>query len=501
MRLAKKLGVETFLQLAVLILVISIFLKGIIDVDTGWDTWVYHLPFAARIWRIVPPELYLFEDHEEFRFAGFPLLAQFLQGFFWFITGRLQAANLVGFFSLALYLFFLKLYFKVPLYLSAIALLAIPLVQIHATSCYVDLPANIGMSILVLMTYFLYKQKDFPTKWDLLVIVLAAAGASNIKPQLQPLVFLILCFLGLRIAWLGWRQADAPKQWLLKAIPITLVASLIIFATPIKNVVIYGNPFYPVRIEIVGKVLNHKLGLYSDSPDYLKNVSPSQRWLYSIVEINSPEWSVDQYSLDESQNRMGGFFGVYVVFNLILFGYIAFRDWLRSRGMKEINYFRETIVAVIVVAIMTTVAANFPQSHELRYYMYWMISLVSLNLALITRRVRETPRLWRDRSFPNSKLFNSYTVGVVYLFFLAVVIAKTEFFYIKPNFYTLEQHIQNYTDSNVIAAIKPGDEVCLVGKQPHTFLYASKFHPYLNYTYSIKSAGEPNLCAGREKIL
>ncbi|MBE9167812.1 hypothetical protein IQ238_09870 [Pleurocapsales cyanobacterium LEGE 06147] len=487
----KRFGITTLLSLFALVVTTSVFFKAIIDVDLMWDTWVYHLPFAVRIWRIIPPELYLFESVHEHRFDGFTLLAEFLQGFFWFVTGHLQAANLVCFFSLILYIVFLKVYFQVPLYLSAIALLAIPLVLTHSTTCYVDLPGNIGISILILMIYLLYKQNNFPTKWDLGVIFLAAASASNIKLQLEPIVFLILCFIGIRIVWLRWRQTKADKtQWLLKTIPIALVASLLIFATPIKNIALYGNPFYPVKFEIAGRVLNHKLGLYSQSPDYLKEAPRAQRWLYSILEINSPNWTVDQFSLDKSKNRMGGFFGAYVVFNLILFGYITWRD-LGSAEPRS-DRCRETTVAFIVLVTMSAVAANFPQSHELRYFMYWMISLVSLNLCLLSHDNQVS-------SFSLQLLKPKYS-GLAYAFFLAIVLVKIGDVYAKPTSYTLDKHLQAIVQPKVLSKINPNEEVCIVGKQPYTFAYASPFHTQLGYSYSVKASGSADNCEGRRVV-
>jgi hypothetical protein len=476
--LKPKFGITSLLGLFALVVTTSVLFKAIIDVDLMWDTWVYHLPFAARIWRIIPPELYLFENVHEHRFDGFPLLGEFLQGFFWLITGHLQAANLVGFFSLILYLIFLKIYFKVPFYLSAIALFAIPLVLTHSTTCYVDLPGNIGISILILMTYLLYKQKKFPTKRDLIIIFIAAASASNIKLQLEPIVFFILCFIAIRIVWVFWRQNKVNKtKWLLKTIPIALVASLIIFATPIKNVAIYGNPFYPVKFEIAGRILNHELGLYSQSPNYLQEASNAQRWLHSILEINSANWTVDQFSLDKSKNRMGGFFGAYVVFNLILFSCIT----LQKRC-------RETNVAFIVLVIMSVVAANFPQSHELRYFMYWMISLVSLNLCLVSQYTSGLKWLQPQYS------------GLVYAFFLAIVLVKIGDVYAQPTFYTLDRHLQAVVQSKVLSQINPSEEVCVVGKQPYTFGYASPFHSQLGYSYSVKASGSVDNCEGRRVV-
>ena len=487
----KNFGIETFLQLVALVVIISIFLKSIIDIDTNYDTWWYHLPFAARMWGIIPQELYLFDNSIEYRFDGVPLLGEFLQGFFWFITQRVQAANLVCFFSLIIYLYFLKAYFQISLYLSAIALLAIPAVLTHVTTCFVDLPGNIAVSMLVMMTYLLYQRRQLPTKLDLLVIFLAAVSAENIKPHLQPLTFLILCFIGLRIIWLYFTQAKAPKKWLLKAIPIALVASVLIFATPIKNIALYGNPFYPIKVEVAGIVLNHKI-----VPGGYKRGSRPQKWLYSILEINTPPWwSTDQWNGGNQKymDRGGGFFGAYVVFNLLLLVFLFLHELLQSRCLPEANRSREATIAVIFVVIMSVVPANFPQGHELRYFMYWMISLVSINLYLVSHY---------ERSPNKFRWLRSKYIGLVYAVFLAIVLSKIGSFYAKPVFYSLDKHIQASVNPEILSQINPGDEVCIIGKHGLThrlFQYASKFHPELNYSYSVKGALNPKECAEREK--
>ena len=489
---------EIVLNLIAIAVTISIFLKALIDVDIYHDTWGYHLPFAARIWNIVPAEQYI---NMEERFAGFPLFAEFLQGFFWFITNHLQAANLVGFFSIVLYAFFLRSYFRVPLFLSTFSFLAIPLVLTHATSCYVDLPGNIALAISIVMTYVIYKEQKFPSAKNLIVIVLAAAAASNTKPQLEPLVFVVLFFVALRILWLHFRSTPqatsrSHSKWLLKASAIALLCSLLIFATPIKNIALFGNPFYPVRIEIAGKVLNHALPLYNDAPGYLADAPRPQRWLYSILDIKAAPWSLDQWSEDPDRNRMGGFFGAYVVFQVLLLGYLI-----------VLNRDRESIMAAIVIGVMTVVAANFPQSHELRYFMYWMLVLVATNLYLVIhgRSSQKTPTL-----------INSRNLGLVTLLFLAIVVTQTNFIYIKPNsdlqrssnwvflipnFYGLDQFKQQTVEPQIMAQIEPNDKVCLVKKYPYAFVYTPWFHPELGYTYSSRPEGAADVCEPGRKII
>ena len=115
--------IEIILSAIALAVALAIFLKAFIDVDTNYDAGWYQLPFAARIWGIVPAESFLSEDSIEYRYQGFPLLANFFQGLLWKLTGRIQAANLAGYLSLIGYFFFLRSFFRVPLYLSIIAIL------------------------------------------------------------------------------------------------------------------------------------------------------------------------------------------------------------------------------------------------------------------------------------------------------------------------------------------------------------------------------------------
>src|SRR5664279_1626941 len=98
------------LVVAASLLSLSILLKAVFDFDTQWDSLWYHLPFAARLWGTVSESSVRFSPLLENRYAGFPLLAEYLQGLAWYVTGRPESANLVAFLSLAVYLLFLKWY-------------------------------------------------------------------------------------------------------------------------------------------------------------------------------------------------------------------------------------------------------------------------------------------------------------------------------------------------------------------------------------------------------
>src|SRR5206468_4227574 len=117
-----------------LVLLILLGRKALVDVDLhNYDSLAYHLPFAARFWNIAPREKFLFLDRIESMYQGFPLLGEILQGLLWRFFHHIQAANLVALCALVLYCCFAQVFLRIPWYLMFLALLAVPLVQIHAT--------------------------------------------------------------------------------------------------------------------------------------------------------------------------------------------------------------------------------------------------------------------------------------------------------------------------------------------------------------------------------
>ncbi|MDJ0595505.1 MAG: hypothetical protein QNJ72_36885 [Pleurocapsa sp. MO_226.B13] len=496
----RELGIEIILSTIAIVLITSIFLKAILDVDNNYDPGWYHLPFAARIWGILPREMFIGDEKWfEPRFDGFPLLAHFLQGFFWKITGRIQSTNLVSFLAILGYFFFLRSYFQVPLYLSAIALFSIPLVLSHASTSFVDLLGNVGTSILVMMTYSFYKKKQLPQTKELLIAFFGAAIAANTKTQLQPLVFVILIVLGIRLVWL-YRKPIRSAPQLFKGLFLALLASTIIFATPVKNTVLYGNPLYPIKIEVAGIVLNHKL-----SPEAYEEGNRQLNWIKSVLEINAPQfWTPDQWSSDVERNRRGGFFGAYVVFNLLLLVGLTIRELILNQSLPSHNRRREAKVALATAIAMSLVPLNFPQSHELRYFMYWMICLVSLNLYLVS--------LPKNRQLLGRWLQPKY-LGLVCTVFLTIVLVKIGNLYARPSLITLDKQVTFGVKTAFLAQIQPNEQVCLLSRHigedvqtapiaalKYAFMYSSYFHPEIDFDYSIQAALNPEACGDRTII-
>ena len=441
------------------------FLKAILDVSTTWDVWYYHLPFAARIWGIVPDDVYALSAQNQHRYDGFPLLAELLQGLLWVVLRRPEAANLLAFGSLAAYVVFLKRAFRVPLRMAVLALMAVPLVQMHASACYIDLPANVAASILVMEAYRLHARGGPASLRATIGICAAAAVAANMRFQLTPLVLVVLVFVVAREV----RSVDRRRA--ARILAVACVALPIVFAAPIKNVVRHHNPIYPMKMELAGQTLPYAEDAYSDAPPYLENAPQAQRWVYSLLEArirpmtDTSRWTLDQWMPPSTGgNRMGGAFGAYVILNLGVLGWLAYKD--RSRQAR---------VAMAMFALLTAMTAVMPQSHELRYYLYWMMVLVSLNLVLVGRRPAGEARAF----------------GIACASALLLVLAVTRAWYVYPSRYSFTTLVQNKVNPSLVGQIRDGEHVCFYA-QPWTFLYASTFHA--NRTYVVREGESASEC-------
>ena len=104
-------------------------------------------------------------------------------------------------------------------------------------------------------------------------------------------------------------------------------------------------------------------------------------------------------------------------------------------------------------------------------------------------------------------------MGLVYAVFLTIVVVKTDAFYLKPSFITLDKYVSLGVKSEFIEQIKPNQQVCLLSRHigediqiapiaalKYAFIYSSYFHPELDYDYSIQAAFNPESCGDRTMI-
>lgn len=468
----------TLRALAVAVLA-SMLVTALHDASQAWDVAYYHLPFAGRIVGLLPANEYLFHPANEARVHGYALLGELLQGVLWRATGRPESANLVAFACVPLAAWFLARRMGVEWHLTVLSLLAIPLVHTHATSAYVDLPGNAAASVLVLLVLDAYAKERAVNYGTLLLALLAAAIAANVKPMLHPVVLLSLGALGVRIVQIAPRMPGSRAA--VRMLVVLAIALPVVFATPLKNAALHGNPYYPVKLTFLGYELPGPEDPYSSSPAWLEGAPRPMRFACSLLEIGARplgdprRWTVDQWMpSDAAGYRMGGFFHAYVIAHLAL---LAWRVW-RERS-------RTVVVAALGFAALTCVTSLLPQSHELRYYMSWMIVLVAINLWLASR--------------PDARATGGGALGLGLLATLAlfVVVVSTRGAYALPLGSTFAELVREKVDARAVAGILEGERVC-VRREPFDVLWAPVFHRPRRY--AVQEAEDETDCRGLRSV-
>lgn len=378
------------------------------DASRAWDVWSYHVPFAGRLGGVLPPSVYAFHPANQARFDGYPLLGELLQGLVWRVTGRVEATNLLAFASVPIFAWVMRARHGVAWPLTVIGALAIPLVHVHATSSYVDLPANVAATVLVMEAIAVHATREPVSRASLLVAGVAAAFAVNAKFQLHPFVLAA----GVAFAWRAVPSVLARRDP--REIAAIVCALPLVFFRPLENLVLHHNPYYPVRLEAFGVVLPGPETPYGAAPTWLRDWPRPARFVASLLEIglrpmsSTRRWTVDQWMPDGADGaRMGGFFHAYVV---ALLAMLALR--------AALDQSRRTRVMLVGFGLLTALASIVPQSHELRYYLVWMLALVAVNLVL----ARHGGPAW----------LGPRAVGVVSFAALAVVLAVTRGGYAYP---------------------------------------------------------------------
>jgi hypothetical protein len=175
--------------------------------------------------------------------------------------------------------------------------------------------------------------------------------------------------------------------------------------------------------------------------------------------------------IDEGRDwrRDGGYNGLYVLSQLVLF------IWLVRKQPERVK--KSSIAGLILLSLLAGCA---PRSKELRYYMFWMIWLVSMNLCL----------LWHTDIAPR---YREYAKGWLLLMFV-IVLGVTGGQYLWPQqrsqaelFKAIQQQVHAYTyvpghfHSKWVKLAQARGKICVVRQQPFTFFYTSYFHMGASY--------------------
>lgn len=471
LRLANVFAAATFALIVV---------RAVLTVDPYWDTLAYHWPFAARAAGICDRNCFLMSPGLEARYDGFPLLLHLLQGFLWRVTGTPGLADLINIGMLAGLCVYLRRRFAVPLAWSWLAFLAIPEVQIQLTSSYIDLPLNAAVTLALMVILRMLVEPTADQRADIAIALVALGIAAESKFQMVPIALLAWAV----IVVLAARNTSNVKlkHRSVTFIALSLVGAIVLLPKLVLNTVTFGNPFYPIAIAL-GPIRvpgpESMMQSTSISDAWIRWPGPI-RWLASVLEFDAFRgrplpWTLGQGDVLQSSPsfRMGGYFGGYVL------GSISLVVW----AARSTSAARWPVVLIVLISIL---CACLPLSHELRYYMFWMLTLVAVSLALVYAPLFTHPEQEYQRKFSH---------GLVAIA-VASVFLMTGGAYLRPWGPTLPELL--HQTKATIAQLPDGVTLCVLNGDRWAFLYSSVLHPPHKYQTRVLGADEADpQCAVR----
>ena len=357
-----------------------------------WDSWAYHLPFSAWLWDIGDARrTFILGEQLSARYAGFPLFAEFLQGALWKASGSMAASTLVNSASLCALVAAAGIVIRGSLPIMAFGSLSIPLVAFHSTSNYIDLFVAVMICLQVLAAWQLERRArqahPAPMRRTLGgwsgIFILAAAAAGNSKFQALVVSMAVSSFLAL---YLISNRAQLVRGVLPRLVLVLALASVLSLATAARNTVAFGNPFYPVRISLpaLGVTLPGTEVEYVSHPNYAESLGAMSRPIYWVLSVTEIDWQVRQvpatYNIDANAGdqarrfgpgRTGGTWGPFIACCCSLLLWLSMLAFRRNPAG-----FQAGVFILLLFIFLTVLTAFMPQSHEIRYYLYWPILLL-----------------------------------------------------------------------------------------------------------------------------
>jgi hypothetical protein len=463
-----------FLSLSCLLLlgvVVLSFTRPLIP----WDSWAYHFPFSAQLLNINQyGQSFGLDKSLQVRYEGFPLIAEFLQGVLWKFTGSLSSTALLNSISLCLFVWCAHRFGKANLTILVFGILSIPMIAIHATSTYIDLFFGIGVAFQYLFSIIIYKKLEHVDNDEFGKIfgwcyVISAFVLGNTKMWGPILSLAISVFLLFAIVFN--KKISVKKSILKNAIFVLGMACILSCSTLIKNSLVHNNPIYPItfKVPILNLQLNGPEIEYKNTPGYAEQYGALSRPIYFLTSITEYDWAirgvtpyynVDMGSFEKPKNysasRTGGWWGLNIVISISLLAALFLLPKANKFNGRNISFFPLTLFIFI-----TGITSFMPQSHELRYFLFWPIILM-FNLAYLAPNL--TP------SFRYSNLIGALYIGL-FIFSL---------FFIKGESLT---SLLTYKSELELVGIDPDAKEIIEAKQLGGICLGPSYSPY-QFNYS-----------------
>ena len=456
-----------------------------------WDSWAYHLPFSALLWNIGDaPRAFVLSEEMRWRFEGFPLFAELVQGALWKLTGSITATPLINSLALAGFVLAAAKSLRLSLALLAFSVLAVPLVALHSITNYIDLFVGVCvcfqfLAAVKLLAYTepepsavagsgsgeaiaLRTKKCAPRAVWIAVYVAAAVAAGNAK--FTALIF-SLAISAFVLAHLLSRRRSVHRTRAKLAVLTVALASVLASGTTLKNACRFSNPFYPVDIHVMGVHLEGPEPEYRNYPGYTVGLGVLARPANWMLSSSDGDWIVrgvdGGYSLDLATGdkpkrygpaRSGGYWGPLVLVTVFLAIGLAVLAARRNRAGLRSNR-----ILLALFAWLSLVTAFMPQSHELRYSLHWPL-LLMLVLATLASA---------------AKLSSKARVAVAAGYLGAFLVSQSMLeFRVRPwPISSQEDIVSGESSATEIEYARKTGGVCLGPEyNPRQFAYSSVFH-------------------------
>lgn len=397
-RSLSKLSTASILSLSSCLFLLLLTSLAIIRPIIPYDSWWYHLPFSSFIWEIGGGEQsFRLDDFLYQRWKGFPLIWETIQGAFWRATGSVRSIIIPQILFCLSYFAYVRYALGVPFAWVIIGFFACPMLLVHFEATQNDLASGLGVTLMFFgLSLLVADARSGRPGWSwarVIGVVTMAAVAGNTKYQ-----GLIACLaVTVVILFYCLTMPQLRARFRLEIMALLVLANLAAGAAATQNLMLHGNPFYPVEVRVFGHVVFEGPELPSlgaEPPSYLLSESreislPSPlNFVLSATELDwtlrgvAPWYNIDAVSGRSPRrgppSRTGGWGGIYVLLNLGLLTAQVMRVKMLADDRQK--------VLVVGAVLLTIVTACLPRAHELRYWLYIPLILMPVNLRFLYRR-------------------------------------------------------------------------------------------------------------------
>ncbi len=312
------------------------FFNGILLPPIYWDELYYHL-FYPGVWAR-DGYIHFFGNSNPF-VAGYPANLDLITGWTMATTGNDVWAELIGLpfvlLGVAVVFAFCKSMEILPKHSFWAGLLfaTTPLVIFHSKSAYIDLPVSVlfGASI-----YFLYLYAKGGR--EIYIIIGAIGMGILVGAKYSALYMVIVGILPIIYRWYITRKSIFKFNWekviLYYGIPVVILGAFFY----IRNIILFGNPFYPMKFEAFGVVIFD--GIYTlNAFDFIASENSWVTLIKAIIETQ------EEVFLDSFYGGFGP--------QLILLAIPAIILFLIKEKEK-----RNLIIITIILPVLIIVAAS-----------------------------------------------------------------------------------------------------------------------------------------------